>query len=163
MSRMEVRGSRTACTVCFYNRIACSIRESNWKVVGSSPRCSYGTCTTAAEKENWADGSSEEQLGKKFSGKQQTSQNNNASEIQGFVLSWAAQVKDQRPRILLSFYPVIFSVMPHGPRWLLEIQHSHPHFWQPTGESRKEQKGGSSHLSQPLEQPPRNSHIYGHI
>lgn len=35
-------------------------------------------------------------------------------------------------------------------------------FWQQRGESRKEQKSSSSHLSQPLEQPPtQDPHTYG--
>ena len=37
-------------------------------------------------------------------------------------------------------------------------------FWQQRGGSRKEQKGCSSHLSQPLKQPPtQDTHTYGHI
>lgn len=37
-------------------------------------------------------------------------------------------------------------------------------FWQQRGESRKEQKGRFSHLSQPLKQPPtQDPHTYGHI
>ena len=52
--------------------------------------------------------------------------------------------------------------MPHGPWWLLESHSSHPHSGSREEKAEKNRRA-SSHLSQPLEQPPtQDPHTYGH-
>lgn len=69
-------------------------------------------------------------------------------------------VKTQNPSICLIIFlcDASWSMMAAGEPFLTST------FWQQRRESRKEQKGRSSHLSQPLKQPPtQDTHTYGHI